>query len=43
MILISTQSEADYADLIAAAPVIGFLEKAALSATAIRDLIGSQS
>jgi CheY-like chemotaxis protein len=43
MILISAQSEGDYAELIAATPVIGFLDKSALSARAIRELIGTQS
>ena len=32
MILISTHAEVDYADLIAASPVAGFLSKSALSA-----------
>jgi DNA-binding NarL/FixJ family response regulator len=41
MILISTQDEADYADLIAASPVIGFLAKATLSAAAIHELLAS--
>jgi DNA-binding NarL/FixJ family response regulator len=41
MILISTHAEEDYADLIAASPVVGFLSKSALSAGAIRDLLGS--
>lgn len=36
MILISTHSEEDYADLIAASPAIGFLPKTALSGAAIR-------
>ena len=36
VILISTHSEADLADLIALSPAAGFLTKAALSATAIR-------
>jgi CheY-like chemotaxis protein len=40
MILISAQTEADYADLIAASPAAGFLSKTALSAGAIRDLLG---
>ena len=40
-ILISTHDEADYADLIAASPAIGFLSKADLSATAIRRLLAS--
>lgn len=39
MILISTHAEQDYADLIAASPVVGFLPKSALSADAIRDLL----
>jgi len=38
-ILISTHDEADYADLIAASPAIGFLSKADLSATAIRGVL----
>jgi DNA-binding NarL/FixJ family response regulator len=42
MILISTQSQDDYADMIAATPVIGFLAKSSLSAGAIRDLLDSQ-
>jgi CheY-like chemotaxis protein len=39
-ILISTHSEEDYADLIAASPALGFLAKTTLSAGAIRDLLG---
>jgi DNA-binding NarL/FixJ family response regulator len=39
MILISTRAEQDYADLIAASPVIGFLSKSTLSAGAIRELL----
>jgi CheY-like chemotaxis protein len=39
-ILISTHDEADYADLIAASPAVGFLSKTTLSADAIRDLVG---
>jgi CheY-like chemotaxis protein len=42
MILISTHAEQDYADLIAASPVVGFLPKSALSADAIRELITSR-
>jgi DNA-binding NarL/FixJ family response regulator len=42
MIMISTHAEQDYADLIAASPVIGFLSKATLSASAIRDLLSSR-
>jgi DNA-binding NarL/FixJ family response regulator len=40
VILISTHREADYADLIAASPVDGFLRKSSLSARAIRELLG---
>jgi CheY-like chemotaxis protein len=40
LILISTYAELDYAELIAASPVAGFLSKSALSAGAIRDLLG---
>jgi len=39
VILVSTHAEEDYADLIAASPAIGFLSKADLSASAIRDLV----
>jgi DNA-binding NarL/FixJ family response regulator len=39
VILISTHSEADFADLIAQAPVAGFLSKSDLSASAISDLL----
>jgi DNA-binding NarL/FixJ family response regulator len=39
IILISTHDEADYAELIAASPAIGFLAKADLSATAIHRLL----
>jgi DNA-binding NarL/FixJ family response regulator len=42
MILISTHSEEDYAELIAASPAIGFLSKSDLSGGAIRALLGSQ-
>ena len=42
MILISTHAEDDYAELIAASPAAGFLPKTALSAGAIRDLLGRQ-
>ena len=41
LILISTHADQDYADLIAASPAVGFLSKSALSAGAIRDLLGS--
>jgi DNA-binding NarL/FixJ family response regulator len=40
MILVSTHAEQDYADLIAASPAIGFVPKSALSAAAIRALLG---
>lgn len=39
VIMISTHAEQDYADLIADSPAIGFLSKAALSGSAIRDLL----
>jgi DNA-binding NarL/FixJ family response regulator len=39
MVLISAYSESDFADLIASSPAIGFLSKAALSASAIRELL----
>jgi DNA-binding NarL/FixJ family response regulator len=39
VILISTHAEQDFAELIAASPVIGFLSKSALSAGAIRDVL----
>jgi DNA-binding NarL/FixJ family response regulator len=35
LIMISTYAEADYADLLAESPIIGFLPKTALSAQAI--------
>ena len=41
VIMISTHAEQDFADLIAASPAIGFLAKFALTADAIRDLVGS--
>jgi two-component system, NarL family, nitrate/nitrite response regulator NarL len=40
IILISTHDGRDFADLIAASPAVGFLSKSALSAVAIRDLLG---
>jgi DNA-binding NarL/FixJ family response regulator len=40
IILISTHAEEDYAELIVASPAVGFLAKTALSANAIRDLLG---
>jgi DNA-binding NarL/FixJ family response regulator len=39
VVLISTRSQQDYADLIAASPAAGFLPKARLSASAVRELI----
>jgi DNA-binding NarL/FixJ family response regulator len=42
VILISTHGEQDLADLIAASPVLGFLSKAALSASAVRDMLESR-
>jgi DNA-binding NarL/FixJ family response regulator len=42
-ILFSTRDEADFADLIAASPAIGFLPKSRLSATAIRALLARAS
>jgi DNA-binding NarL/FixJ family response regulator len=38
VVLISTRSEADYADLITASPAIGFLPKSGLSSAAIQGL-----
>jgi DNA-binding NarL/FixJ family response regulator len=40
VILISSHSEDDYAELIAASPATGFLSKTALSAIAIKDVLG---
>ena len=40
VILVSSHAEEDYADLIAASPVAGFLPKTRLSAGTIRDLLG---
>jgi two-component system nitrate/nitrite response regulator NarL len=39
VILVSTHSEVDFAQLIAASPALGFVSKARLSAQAIRDLL----
>ena len=41
VILISTHAEEDFADLIAASPVAGFLAKGDLSLSAIRRLLGN--
>ena len=43
VILISTHSESDFADLIEASPAIGFLPKSELSAQAIRQLVNGRS
>lgn len=43
VILISTHSEADFADLIAESPATGFLLKAELSADAIRRLVDGRA
>ena len=43
VVLISTQREEDFADLIAASPAAGFVWKAHLSATAVRDLVAASS
>jgi DNA-binding NarL/FixJ family response regulator len=40
LIMISTHSEADYADLIAESPVAGFVPKTDLSASAIQRILG---
>jgi CheY-like chemotaxis protein len=39
LIFISTEAEADYADLIAASTAVGFIAKASLSGDAIRELL----
>ena len=41
LIMISSYAEIDYADLIAEAPVAGFLPKTELSAVAIRRVLGT--
>jgi DNA-binding NarL/FixJ family response regulator len=41
VILISSNAEDDYADLLADSPVTGFLSKTALSADAVRRLVGA--
>jgi DNA-binding NarL/FixJ family response regulator len=43
MILISTHSEADFADLIAESPAAGFLPKSELSADAIRRIANGRA
>ena len=42
VILVSTHSEQDFADLIAESPALGFVPKFALSANAIRDLMDAR-
>jgi DNA-binding NarL/FixJ family response regulator len=39
LILISTHSEDDFADLIAQSPAVGFLSKSKLSAAALEDVV----
>lgn len=41
LIMISTHAGADYPDLIAESPAVGFLPKAELSAAAIRQVLGT--
>ena len=41
IVLISTRGEEDYADLIAASPVAGFIAKSILSAAAVRSLVAA--
>jgi DNA-binding NarL/FixJ family response regulator len=43
VILISTHSESDFADLIESSPAIGFLPKSELSADAIRRMVNGRS
>jgi len=43
LVLISTYSENDVADVIAASPAVGFLTKATLSATAIERILAGTS
>jgi DNA-binding NarL/FixJ family response regulator len=42
VILISTHDEGEYADLIAASPVVGFIAKADLTAQAIHDVLSRE-
>lgn len=42
LILVSTQSESDFADMISDSPALGFLPKIAFSATAIRTMIAGR-
>lgn len=43
VVLISTRAQADFADLIAESPALGFLAKADLSAGAIRRILDGRS
>jgi len=43
VILVSAYAEADFADLVASCPAVGFLPKSALSARAIQALLRSAS
>jgi DNA-binding NarL/FixJ family response regulator len=43
LILISTLAEADFVDLIAESPAVGFIAKSELSARAVRDLVGRRA
>ena len=43
VILISTHAEADFQDLIAASPAVGFVPKSELSARAISRILGGRS
>jgi DNA-binding NarL/FixJ family response regulator len=43
VILISTHSEQDFADMISSSPALGFLPKFALSPAAIRDLLATKA
>jgi DNA-binding NarL/FixJ family response regulator len=43
VILISTHAVADFADLIAASPAVGFISKSGLTCRAILDLVGGSA
>ena len=42
VILISTHAEADFADMVASSPALGFLPKSELSADPIRRILGAR-
>lgn len=42
LILVSTHSESDFADMISASPALGFLPKIAFSANAIRTMVAQR-